>query len=395
MTALTVFCLSSALHAQSQVTAPYELAGQFSYLTNSFNGLPGSQQPLPGWDASMAFPAWRGIRFKLDLSSYRGNNLGATQKGVFYMGGFQYEHSLLKERVFAQALFGDVGLNRYWGPNAQHGDTASFAEELGGGLDTPISRHLALRFEGDMMHTNLALLTDDIHRSPYHLAGLPNYYGRFSTGLVWTPRLRPAEDPDRSSEQNDVRVPNELIAESLNSFGHWHVFGITWWSYLNVAGIEYDRHTWGHFLGARSDYVAEFLPVVILRQPVHTDIWGNPRWGNTTSRNFTTVPGVGLSPIGTRLMWRDGKAWKPYYTIKLGMMVFTQKVLSQYASYEVFSMQQAVGLQFRVTDQWDFRTGVSDFHFSNAFVVPSNPGIDEMAYNFGLSYHFTTRPFRF
>jgi len=34
---------------------------------------------------------------------------------------------------------------------------------------------------------------------------------------------------------------------------------------------------------------------------------------------------------------------------------------------------------------------VSDFHFSNAFVVPSNPGIDEMMYQGALSYHLKSR----
>jgi hypothetical protein len=77
------------------------------------------------------------------------------------------------------------------------------------------------------------------------------------------------------------------------------------------------------------------------------------------------------------------------------MIGFTQKALSNYASYENFSLQQAVGIQFRLTDRFDVRTGVSDFHFSNGFVVPNNPGIDEMSWNAGLSYHFTSKSFRF
>jgi hypothetical protein len=39
--------------------------------------------------------------------------------------------------------------------------------------------------------------------------------------------------------------------------------------------------------------------------------------------------------------------------------------------------------------RWDLRLGLfSDFHFSNGFIVPVNPGLDVMNANFGLSYNF-------
>jgi long-subunit fatty acid transport protein len=56
-----------------------------------------------------------------------------------------------------------------------------------------------------------------------------------------------------------------------------------------------------------------------------------------------------------------------------------------------FSLQQTVGIQFRLTDRFDLRTGFDDFHFSDAFIVPSNPGIDEMAYSAGLTWHVGRR----
>lgn len=48
-------------------------------------------------------------------------------------------------------------------------------------------------------------------------------------------------------------------------------------------------------------------------------------------------------------------------------------------------------MQFRLHDRWDFRAGVSDFHFSDGFMVPGNPGIDEMAYTGALCYHLGKR----
>jgi hypothetical protein len=122
--------------------------------------------------------------------------------------------------------------------------------------------------------------------------------------------------------------------------------------------------------------------VLILRQPSKTD-----NWGNSLSTTYKTIPGVGILPLGMRLLWRDGKHMKPYYVVKGGMTGYTKKTFSQDAAYENFSLQQGVGLQWKVTDRWDVRTGFEVFHQSNGFAVPSNPGLDEMMVDAGLSYH--------
>jgi hypothetical protein len=101
------------------------------------------------------------------------------------------------------------------------------------------------------------------------------------------------------------------------------------------------------------------------------------------------VPGFAISPIGFRLMWRDHKSWKPYLMAKGGMIAFPKKVVSEQATYESFSLQSAIGMQTRMTERLDLRLGLfSDFHFSNAFMVPVNPGLDVMNANLGVSYHF-------
>jgi hypothetical protein len=124
------------------------------------------------------------------------------------------------------------------------------------------------------------------------------------------------------------------------------------------------------------------LPVALLTQPRITDVFGDP-----LKPEKETIAGLGISPIGMRLLSRDGTRFKPYYAIKGGVIAFTHKALSEQGSYENFTLQQSIGLQFKVTDRWDFRAGVSDFHFSNAFIVPNNPGIDEMSCNAGLCVH--------
>jgi len=369
------------LSAQSDQAGRYQLYGGYSYLSNSFNGVPGSSKALNGWDAGLVFPAWHGLSVKIDVSRYSGTNLGAKQQALSIVSGGQYERSFHRERWFAEALFGDVGMNRYWGPNGQAGMTASFTTLLGGGIDTPLSQHLALRIQGDYRNSNLALIQSTSYTLPYRVPGLPKNFGSLSTGVVWMPG-RSSSVEAKASDREEEPVAWESAIEDLNSFGHYHVFANSWWSYLHVAGVEYNRHSWGRFLGARRDYCAEVLPVVVLEQPSKTDVWGNRQ-----SSTLETLHGLGISPVGMRLLWREDKAWKPYYTVKGGMIGFNQKALSQYASYVDFSLQQTIGIQFRLNERWELRTGLDDFHFSDAFLVPSNPGIDEMAYNVGLTYH--------
>jgi hypothetical protein len=375
--------------AQSNSPPPFQIYAGYSWLSNSFNGVPGSHQPLNGMNAGVVFPQWHHLRIKLDYSMYRGNNRGDPQHAFFIMSGGQYEATFHRERFYAEALAGEGSLNGTWFStansgykNGNTGTIASFAEFLGGGIDTPIGRHAAFRVEGGIQHSNFDPITPITQGgAPYHLASIPDYFGRLSAGMVWIPRLG-SEILSSSQRPSRLPVESEIVFESLNSVGHIHLFSDAWWSYLNIGGIEYDRHSWGRVLGADVDYSAEFLPVVILRQPSKTDIWGDP-----LAQTHETIPGIGILPIGVRLLWFDGARVKPYYVIKAGMTAYTQKAFSQYATYQDFALDQSLGIQFRLHDRIDFRAAFGFFHQSNGFVVPGNPGLDEMNWNTGLSYH--------
>ena len=178
-------CLSSVLHAQPGARLRYDVYGGYSFLSNSFNGIHGSHQPLNGWDASLAFPPWRSLRFKIDTYAYRGTNLGAPQHGLFILGGGEYGRQVGRERVFAEAFVGDVGLNRDWGPQKAPGGTAAIAMLVGGGLDTPISRHFAYRVTGGFQYVYTAFLGPPPIFLASHVDALPTYFARISTGLVW------------------------------------------------------------------------------------------------------------------------------------------------------------------------------------------------------------------
>jgi hypothetical protein len=174
---------------------------------------------------------------------------------------------------------------------------------------------------------------------------------------------------------------SELIIEGQGSFGNYKIFAAGEDAKLFTSGVEYERHSWGHFIGAQVYYVGEFLPFVLLDESSKLDYYGN---AHSTSKQL--VPGIGVIPIGFRLLWLHDRAVEPYMMAKGGIFGFSQKVLSPNASYEDFILHSEVGVQIRMTRNTDLRLGAGDFHFSNAFVVPSNPGLDVMAWDGGICY---------
>jgi len=178
------------------------------------------------------------------------------------------------------------------------------------------------------------------------------------------------------------RPESELAFMGQGSFGHFHIFANSWWSYLDFASIEYNRHSWGSALGARLDYAAEFQPIVVLRQPTKQTVYGTP-----ASKDHETLYGIGIMPIGTRLLWRDGKSFRPFLIAKGGVLGFNEKALSSQSSYMEWSLKIGFGAQFRLSPRWDGQMGFNYMHFSNGFIVPSNPGLDSAMYSGGLVYH--------
>jgi hypothetical protein len=180
---VTLLCLTPAAFAQREAPARFQLYGGYSFLSNSLNGVTGSHQGLSGYEAAFAFPSWHGLRFKVDYNGYRGTNLGSPQHPYYILGGPQFGHRLGKETVFVEGLAGTGGANQSWGTNGALGQTAAFAAYMGGGLDTPLTRRIAFRVEGGYQYSYFELNTKN--RVPYTIPGLPNNFGRISSGLVW------------------------------------------------------------------------------------------------------------------------------------------------------------------------------------------------------------------
>src|ERR1700759_574031 len=112
---IVLICLPTNLRAQTEAKARYQIYGGYSWLSNTMNGFPGARQSLNGWDASVAFPSWHSLRFKIDAYGDHGTNLNAPQHALFVLAGAEYSHRIKRETLFAEGLMGDAALNRDWG----------------------------------------------------------------------------------------------------------------------------------------------------------------------------------------------------------------------------------------------------------------------------------------
>jgi hypothetical protein len=190
------------------------------------------------------------------------------------------------------------------------------------------------------------------------------------------------------------QVESELIFEGQGSFGNYKIFAQGEHSKLFTSGVEYDRHSWGRFAGSDVYYVGEFLPFVLLDEPAYLNYYGVPNGKGKLKQDMQQIPGIGITPIGIRFIWRDGRAIEPYMMIKGGLLVFSQKAESPNGSYEQVSLRSEIGTEIRFTPRTGLRLGMGDYHFSNLFVVPSNPGLDVMSYMFGITHYFGPRASR-
>lgn len=174
----------------------------------------------------------------------------------------------------------------------------------------------------------------------------------------------------------------EIAVMGMIPDGDYRLFGATVRCHAWTIGVEYDRR-WTHIGKIRMDYVTEILPLTILSQPKVADFWGN---GLTPQQEL--VPGLSVSPFGMRFLFREGKKIRPIFVGKLGAIAFTKKAMSPYATYANFNIQAAAGVQYALNDKFDLRVEPFEFfHVSNGYLAASNPGMDQIGWRIGFSYH--------
>jgi hypothetical protein len=195
----------------------------------------------------------------------------------------------------------------------------------------------------------------------------------------------PVETVIRVTPKPSGRQPvrSEIAVMGMIPDGDYRLISTTIRCNAWTVGVEYDRHSWGHFLRSEMDYVVEVIPLLMLSEPAASDFWGNPK-----SPNQQHLYGLSISPFGFRWVWRNNKAVRPYIVGKLGAIAFNKKALSESASYANFNVQAAFGLQIRMTERLDLRVEPFEFfHVSNGYLAASNPGMDELATRIGISYY--------
>jgi hypothetical protein len=179
--------VAANLYSQTDFSSRYQLYGGYSFLSNSLNGVSGSEQPLNGYEVAFAIPPWHDLRYKMNFFQYRGTNLSAAEHPYFVMAGGQYGRNFRREYAFVEALAGIGNVNATWGANGTIGDTASFSAVLGGGVDTPLSPRFALRVQGDYQYAYFKQVASRVPLSgvPTYVPGLPTNFARISAGMVW------------------------------------------------------------------------------------------------------------------------------------------------------------------------------------------------------------------
>ena len=179
-----ILSLQVVLYAESPLPERYQVYGGYTYLSNSFNGVPGATLGLNGWDVAGEFPQYHGVRFVLDMFGYRGTNQGAPQDATFITAGGQFSRRFGRERAFLEGLAGNGNINEYWAPGGKRGEVNAFSGVLGGGVDTPLTRHVAFRVAGGYQHTSFEPIGQTTLKG-YQVPGLPHSFGRITSGIVW------------------------------------------------------------------------------------------------------------------------------------------------------------------------------------------------------------------
>lgn len=158
-----------------------EIYAGYSYLSSSFNAYSTfTGGGMNGWDAAFSSRLKGGLGIKVAAIGYYSTNNDAKEIEHSILVGPQYSKHFGKESAFVHGLVGLGFINSGAIPfdNSGPSSNATLAALAGGGLDSPISKRLAWRIEGDYLRTQFNSSSDQIH-------GLHGNFARVSTGLVF------------------------------------------------------------------------------------------------------------------------------------------------------------------------------------------------------------------
>ena len=243
-------------------------------------------------------------------------------------------------RLFYLSILAAAGLLLSQPAQSQESTTPAAAEILSPAItvaeaETPSAADLIAETEAPPPTNNSA-----VSGAPPSTNTLSAGGNSLATSAIMTPKPAPARR----------QVDSDISVMAMFPYGDYRLFAATIRCNAWTVGVEYDRNSWGHFMGSRVDYIVEVIPLLLLNQPANPTFWGG-----SFDPAQKIVPGISISPFGFRFLWRANKSVKPYVSTKLGIAAFTQKALSPNASYANFNIQAAFGLQIKMTENWDLR----------------------------------------
>lgn len=177
--------ITAQTEAVAKAAGTTEIYGGYSLLSNSFNshsyasGTNFRGPVLNGWAAAVNFPSRGRLGIKVEGLGFYGTSLGDPTHANFFLAGGQYSKGFGRESAYVHLLAGLGHINDQALTLGGEGPSSniSVAADGGGGIDTPLSRHIAWRVEGALLFAHFTAASNQIQ-------GSPNYFGRFSTGMV-------------------------------------------------------------------------------------------------------------------------------------------------------------------------------------------------------------------
>lgn len=189
----------------------------------------------------------------------------------------------------------------------------------------------------------------------------------------------------RAFGQEAGRPEEEIGIVGGRSVGSIHLFGYADNREINVFGVQL-AHPMGHLLNARFDYMTELIPFFVLSEPKE---YGADSRALDTERKF--VHGVGVSPIGARILWRPHSIFKPYLLGRGGILYFNDRVLSTRGTHLQFLAEFGAGVQIKIHPHTQLSFGYSFYHFSNGNIAARNPALDSNFIYSTLNFDFHRR----
>jgi hypothetical protein len=157
-----------------------------------------------------------------------------------------------------------------------------------------------------------------------------------------------------------------------------NLIGAAQYRNLSTLGLRYSR-PFANTRVATFKYTFDAIPVAFIRQPVSHGIWED-----RTHRESRF--GAGLSPLGVQANLRPRSRIQPFTEGNVGFLYFTRPTPYTNNSNFNFTFSLGAGFQAFSNSRRSVSFGYKYHHLSNAYMTPTNPGLDSNVFYIGYSF---------